>query len=164
MFSASYGCKNQNDMNKANYTKFMLMLISSAISMYITMYFNTYEFSHVFFSWTRMYMTLIGISGMAIIMFLFMKDMYKNKKKNGAIIVGSILLMTFSTFLVRQQVPIEDVKWMKAMIPHHSIAILTSNKADLKDPEVKKLSVEIIKAQEREIAEMKRMIKRLEKK
>ena len=130
--------------------------------MYITMYFNTYEISHVFFSWTRLYMTLIGIGGMSIIMFLFMRHMYKNKQKNVAIILVSVLLMVLSTYLVRQQVPIGDVKWMRAMIPHHSIAILTSNRADLKDPEVKKLAGEIIKAQEREIAEMKRMIERLE--
>ena len=138
------------------------MLICSAISMYITMYFNTYEFSHVFFSWTRMYMTLIGIGGMAIIMFLFMRKMYTDRIKNIVIILGSVVLMIVSTFLVRQQIPIDDVKWMRAMIPHHSIAILTSNKAEIKDPEVKKLAEEIIKAQEREIAEMKKMIERLE--
>lgn len=138
------------------------MLICSAISMYITMYFNTYQISHVFFSWTRMYMTFIGIGGMAIIMFLFMRKMYTDKVKNIAILLGSIVLMITSTFLVRQQIPIDDVKWMRAMIPHHSIAILTSKKADLKDPEVKKLADEIIKAQEREIEEMKKMIERLE--
>lgn len=149
-------------MNKSNYTKFTLMLICSAISMYITMYFNTYELSHVFFSWTRMYMTLIGIGGMAIIMFLFMRNMYTSKLKNTVLVIGSLLLMAVSTVLVRQQIPIDDVKWLRAMIPHHSIAILTSNKADLKDPEVKKLAEEIIKAQEEEIAEMKRMIERLE--
>ncbi|NHE57931.1 DUF305 domain-containing protein [Cyclobacterium plantarum] len=149
-------------MKNAPYTTFVLMLACSAISMYITMYFNTYELSHVFFSWTRMYMTLIGIGGMSIIMFLFMRKMYANKKKNVAVILGSILLMASATFLVRQQIPIEDVKWMRAMIPHHSIAILTSKRADLKDPEVKKLADEIIKAQEREIAEMKAMINRLE--
>ncbi|MFO7823554.1 MAG: DUF305 domain-containing protein [Cyclobacterium sp.] len=149
-------------MKKAPYTTFVLMLACSAISMYITMYFNTYELSHVFFSWTRMYMTLIGIGGMAIIMFLFMRKMYANKIKNMAVILGSILLMASATFLVRQQIPIEDVKWMRAMIPHHSIAILTSKQADLQDPEVKKLADEIIKAQEREIAEMKAMIRRLE--
>lgn len=132
-----------------NYTKFILMLTCSAISMYITMYFNTYELSHVFFSWTRMYMTLIGIGGMAIIMFLFMKNMYKNKTKNIAIVLGSIILMSFSTLLVRKQVPIDDIKWMKAMIPHHSIAILTSGRAELKDPEVKKLAKKIIEAQEK---------------
>lgn len=149
-------------MEKSNYTKFILMLICSAISMYITMYFNTYEFSHVYFSWTRMYMTLIGIGGMAIIMFLFMRKMYKNKVKNTAIIVVSLLLMSVSTILVRQQVPVEDVRWMRAMIPHHSIAILTSKNADISDPEVKKLADDIIKAQEREITEMKKMIRRLE--
>lgn len=149
-------------MNKSNYTKFILMLICSAISMYITMYFNTYELSHVFFSWTRMYMTLIGIGGMAIIMFLFMRNMYTSKLKNTVLVIGSLLLMAVSTVLVRQQIPIDDMKWLRAMIPHHSIAILTSNKADLKDPEVKKLAEEIIKAQEEEIAAMKRMIERLE--
>ena len=59
-------------------------------------------------------------------------------------------------------IAIEDVRWMRAMIPHHSIAILTSKRADLKDAEVKKLAEEIIRAQEREIAEMKKMIQRLE--
>lgn len=145
-----------------NYTKFTLMLICSAISMYITMYFNTYELSHVFFSWTRMYMTFIGIGGMAIIMFLFMKNMYSNKAKNLSIVLCSLILMSVSTYLVRQQVPIKDVKWMKAMIPHHSIAILTSTGAELKDPEVKQLAQEIIEAQRKEIKEMKLMIERLE--
>jgi len=140
------------------------MLICSAISMYITMYFNTYELSHVYFSWTRMYMTLIGIGGMAIIMFLFMRKMYTNKVKNIAIILGGLILISVSTALVRQQKPIEDVRWMRAMIPHHSIAILTSKNANISDPEVRELANDIIKAQEREIMEMKKMIKRLENK
>lgn len=151
-------------MNNSNYIIFFSMLAASAVAMYITMYFNTYEWSHVYFSWTRMYMTLMGVSAMAIIMFLFMRKMYKNKAKNIGIIVGSIAIFSISLFLVRQQKPIKDIRWMKAMIPHHSIAILTSSKADLSDPEVKKLAEEIIKAQEREIAEMKAMIERLENK
>lgn len=51
---------------------------------------------------------------------------------------------------------------MEAMIPHHSIAILTSERADIKNPEVKKLAEDIIEAQRKEIEEMKAMIKRLE--
>lgn len=151
-------------MKKSNYFIFILMITCSAIAMYITMYFNTYAWDHVYFSWTRMYMTFIGVSAMAIIMLLFMKAMYRNKIKNGAIIILSVLLMGASTYLVRQQEPISDVRWMKAMIPHHSIAILTSNRANLKDPEVRKLAHEIIQAQEREIAEMKQMLERLEEK
>lgn len=149
-------------MKKSNYTTFALMLLCSAISMYITMYFNTYELSHVYFSWTRMYMTLIGISGMAIIMLLFMRKMYQNKVKNIAIIIGSIILLSVSTFLVRHQKPINDTKWLKAMIPHHSIAILTSKNAKIEDPEVKKLAESIIETQKEEIEKMKKIINRLE--
>ena len=108
-------------------------------------------------------MTCLGISAMALIMFFMMRKMYKNKKKNIAIVVGSILLFATALGLVRVQKPIiGDVLWMKAMIPHHSIAILTSERADIKDPEVKKLAEDIIEAQRREIEEMKLMISRLQ--
>jgi len=155
---------NKNDMKgKNNYTKFVGMLVASFIAMYITMYLNTYAIDHVYFSLTRFYMSCLGIATMAIIMFAAMRDMYKNKKKNIAIVVGSIVLFGTALGLVRAQAPIVgDVLWMKAMIPHHSIAILTSRRADIQDPEVKKLADDIIKAQKKEIAEMKAMIKRLE--
>lgn len=146
-----------------NYTKFVVMLVASFVAMYITMYLNTYQLDHVYFSLTRFYMSCLGIAAMAIIMFVAMRNMYQNKKKNIAIILGSIILFTSALGLVRAQAPIiGDVLWMKAMIPHHSIAILTSKRADIQDPEVKKLAEDIIKAQEKEIAEMKAMIKRLE--
>lgn len=145
------------------YTKFILMLSASFIAMYITMYLNTYEIDHVYFSLTRFYMTCLGISCMAVIMWFFMRKMYKNKKKNIAIIVGSAILFLGAFGLVRAQAPIVgDLLYMKAMIPHHSIAILTSKKADIKDPEVRKLADGIIEAQVKEIAEMKEYIKRLE--
>lgn len=145
------------------YTKFMIMLAASFVAMYITMYFNSYELDHVYFSLTRFYMSCLGIAAMAIIMFVAMRNMYKNKKKNIAIVLGSIVLFTTALTLVRAQAPIiGDVLWMKAMIPHHSIAILTSERADIKDPEVKKLAEDIIKAQKKEIEEMKAMINRLE--
>ncbi|WGF92435.1 DUF305 domain-containing protein [Aequorivita marisscotiae] len=153
---------NQNSKNN-NYTKFILMLAASFIAMYITMYLNTYEIDHVYFSLTRFYMSCLGIAAMAVIMWFFMRKMYQNKKKNIAILLGSLILFVSALGLVRAQSPIVgDILWMKAMIPHHSIAILTSKRAEIKDPEVKKLADDIIKAQEKEIAEMKAMIKRLE--
>ncbi|MBL4877276.1 MAG: DUF305 domain-containing protein [Hyphomonas sp.] len=100
---------------------------------------------------------------MAVIMWFFMRKMYQNKKKNIAVLLGSLILFVSAYGLVRAQAPIiGDVLYMKAMIPHHSIAILTSKRADIKDPEVRKLADDIIKAQEKEIAEMKAMIKRLQ--
>ncbi len=156
--------KTNKKMDKSNYTKFVLMLAASFVAMYITMYLNSYEIDHVYFSLTRFYMSCLGISAMAIIMFVAMRKMYQNKKKNIAIVVGSIALFVSALGLVRTQAPIVgDILWMKAMIPHHSIAILTSERAAIKDPEVKKLAEEIIKAQKREIEEMKSMINRLQK-
>jgi peptidoglycan/LPS O-acetylase OafA/YrhL len=150
-------------MKKGNYTKFVAMLAASFVAMYITMYLNTYSIDHVYFSLTRFYMTCLGISAMAIIMYVAMRGMYQNKKKNMGIIFGSIALFVTALGLVRVQAPIVgDVLWMKAMIPHHSIAILTSERADIQDPEVKKLAEGIIEAQRKEIGEMKAMIKRLE--
>ncbi|MBC7749633.1 MAG: DUF305 domain-containing protein, partial [Methylotenera sp.] len=73
-----------------------------------------------------------------------------------------IILFVSALSLVRTQTPIGDVLYLKAMIPHHSIAILTSKRADIKDPEVRKLANAIIKAQEKEIIEMKASIKRLQ--
>ncbi|TXD70985.1 DUF305 domain-containing protein [Aequorivita lipolytica] len=153
-----------HDSKKTNqYTKFVGMLAASFVAMYITMYLNTYAWDHVYFSLTRFYMSCLGISAMAIIMYVAMRGMYKNKKKNIAIVLGSIALFVSALGLVRAQAPIVgDVLWMKAMIPHHSIAILTSERAAISDPEVKQLAEDIIEAQRKEIGEMKAMIKRLE--
>ncbi|XMO85001.1 DUF305 domain-containing protein [Algibacter sp. AS12] len=149
--------------NKGNYKTFFLMLGLSFIAMYITMYLNTYAIDHVYFSLTRFYMVCLGISTMAVIMLLFMLKMYKNKKKNIAILIGSLVLFISALGLVRAQAPIVgDVLWLKGMIPHHSIAILTSERADIQDPEVRKLADDIIEAQRKEIEEMKAMIKRLQ--
>ena len=108
-------------------------------------------------------MSCLGIAAMAVIMLSLMLKMYTNRKKNMTIYIGSLLLFVSALVLVRAQKPIVgDVLWMKAMIPHHSIAILTSERAAIEDPEVKKLADDIIKAQRKEIGEMKAMIKRLE--
>lgn len=155
--------KDHKEMSGNNYGKFFLMLGLSFLAMYITMYLNTYEWDHVYFSMTRFYMTCLGISAMAVIMLSLMSKMYKNKKKNIAIYAGSFLLFVSALGLVRAQSPvIGDLLYMKAMIPHHSIAILASERAAIEDPETKKLAEEIIEAQKREIAQMKKIIYRLE--
>lgn len=147
--------------HKNPYPQFFVMMAVSFIVMYAVMYLNTYELDHVYFSLTRFYMTCLMIASMAVLMLLFMLKMYQDKKKNAAIFAGSTVLFFGALFLVRAQKTVDDVLWMEAMIPHHSIAILTSERADIKDPEVKKLANDIITAQRQEIKEMKTMIKRL---
>ncbi|WP_174727183.1 DUF305 domain-containing protein [Mesobacillus harenae] len=144
------------------YLKFGAMIATSTFIMYWLMFLNVFQLDHVFYSETRVYMALIMGSIMAIVMMLFMWKMYSKKRVNMIILAGSAVVFAVSLFLVRSQTLIEDEGWMKAMIPHHSIAILTSERANLSDPRVQKLADEIIEAQRKEIAEMKKLIEDLE--
>lgn len=145
-----------------NYLKYFGMIITSTIVMFFLMYLNTYEMAHVTFSETRMYMALLMGGSMAIIMLGFMLHMLTNRYWNIAIVIVCILIIGTSLFLVRSQTTVDDTSYMKAMIPHHSIAILTSERAEISDPRVRELADDIIEAQRQEIAEMKRLIKDLE--
>ena len=151
---------NKSQMNP--YLKFFLMILTSTIVMYIMMYFNTYKWDHVYFSETRAYMALYMGAMMAIIMLAFMGNMYKKTKVNLMVYGLSIVLFAFGIWGVRSQQTVDQVDWMQAMIPHHSIAILTSERADIDDPRVRQLADDIIKAQKREIGEMQQLIKELE--
>ena len=153
---------NMNNKQKMNpYVKFGLMILTSTIFMYIMMYFNTYQWDHVYFSETRAYMALYMGAMMAIIMLAFMGNMYKKTKVNLMIYGLSVVLFAFGLWGVRSQQTVDQVDWMQAMIPHHSIAILTSSRADIEDPRVRELADDIIEAQEREIGEMQALIEEL---
>ncbi|QDY47016.1 DUF305 domain-containing protein (plasmid) [Planococcus glaciei] len=145
-----------------SYVKFGIMIVTSTFLMYWLMFLNVFQFEHITLSETRIYMALIMGSVMAIVMLLFMWPMYKNKKVNSLILAGSAVVFALSLWLVRSQILIEDTGWMKAMIPHHSIAILTSERANISDPRARELADTIIKTQREEIAKMKSLIEELE--
>ena len=150
-------------MNK-KYMKYFGMIIASAVLMFAVMYLNTYELDHVYFSETRLYMTILSTCVMAIVMLLFMMDMLKNKRMNTMIISASILIFAASFVMMRNQTTIGDIDYMEQMIPHHSVAILTSENAKIVDPRVRKLADDIIEAQKREINEMRSLILELKAK
>ena len=141
-----------------SYARFGAMIAASTIVMFGLMYLNTYAFDHVFFSQTRMWMAFVMGAVMAVIMLAFMMKMYPDKRTNAGILVGSVLIFVAALWLVRSQQTVDDVSYMKAMIPHHSIAIMTSERAHIRDPRVRKLADGIIEAQVKEIAEMKQLI------
>ena len=145
-----------------SYARFLGMIFTSTLVMYGLMYLNTYALDHVWFSETRAYMALYMGAVMAFIMLGFMLTMYTNRRANIAIVVISALVFAGSLWLVRSQETVQDVAWMKAMIPHHSIAILTSERAEISDPRVRELANAIIEAQRREIEEMEALIADLE--
>ena len=145
-----------------SYRRFAAMIATSTLVMFGLMYLNTYAIEHVAFSQTRAWMALVMGAVMAVIMLGFMWGMYKNTRANIAIVVAAVAVFAVSLTLVRSQATVGDVSYMKAMIPHHSIAVMTSERATIRDPEVRRLADEIIEAQVREIAEMERHIARLE--
>lgn len=144
------------------YKTFFSMVAASTVVMYALMYLNTYQPDHIFFSQTRMWMAVIMGAAMAVCMLAFMRKMYADKRKNIAIVASCALLFALALWLVRSQETVDDVSYMKAMIPHHSIAIMTSMRAHIKDPRVRELADKIISAQVREIEEMKQLISDIE--
>ncbi len=145
---------------KSSYFKFFAMIITSMVVMYFLTYLNSYDIlGHAFFSETRLFMTLLMGSIMTLVMLAFMRKKYQNKVVNLLIVLGAMLLFGAALWLVRSQSTVNDVDYMEAMIPHHSIAILTSERANIEDYRVRELADSIIKAQRREIKVMDWLIK-----
>lgn len=145
------------------YTRFLAMIAASTILMYALMYLNVFAIEHVWFSQTRLWMALIMGAAMAMVMLAFMWGMYAKVRLNVAILAVSAAVFALSLWLMRSQQTVSDVAYMKAMIPHHSIAILTSERARIHDPRVRHLADGIIRAQVKEIDEMTALIADLER-
>lgn len=134
------------------------------VTMFCLMYLHSYLiFEHAWFSETRLFMTLIMGGAMMAIMLGFMLHMYKDRTKNLAIFVAAAALLAVSIWLVRSQVTVSGVDYMEGMIPHHSIAILTSERARIEDVRVRNLADQIIEAQRKEIKEMEWLIRDIQK-
>lgn len=144
------------------YKRFAAMVLVSTVLMFVLMYFNTLEFDHVFFSQTRFYMALVMGAAMAATMLAFMSHMLADHRMNQAIWGASALVFAVALWLVRSQATVGDTSYMRAMIPHHSIAIMTSQRAQISDPRVRKLADGIIESQREEIQRMKSLLRDLD--
>jgi len=141
---------------------FFAMIATSIVTMFVLKYSALWELDHAFFSQTRMWMALMMGMAMIVIMLGFMWGMYRSLATKIAVMALACVGFALFLFLVRSQHTVEDEAWMKAMIPHHSIAILTSERAAISDPRVRELADAIIEAQVREIAEMKLLLADIE--
>lgn len=140
------------------------MMIISFFIMYIVMFLNIDQINHYHTSMTRIYMAILMVAPMAVVMLSMMGKMYNNKRLNSIIMFSAVVVFILALIGLRTQTPIGDIQYMKAMIPHHSSAIMVSRHADIQDPEVKKLSEKIIQSQKDEIAQMEAMLERLTRK
>ena len=153
---------NAHDMKamKGSYRSLAIELILDFIIMYLVMYTMIASLDHFYFNLNNVYMTLMMVSPMAILMLVFMRSMYPSKRTNLMIGGAAALIFAVSFYGMRTQAVVGDTEFLRSMIPHHSGAILMCREASLTDPEVLALCDEIVRSQEREIAEMKAILAR----
>jgi hypothetical protein len=154
----AHGPEHEDGGGGMGYGRFAAMIATSTVVMFGLMYLNTYALDHVRWSETRLYMAVVMGAAMAVIMLGYMFSMYRSRAVNIAVVIGSVMVFAGALFLVRSQTTVDDRSYMRAMIPHHSIAILTSENAGIEDVRVRELADEIIDAQRREIDEMEWLI------
>lgn len=147
---------------RKQYMRFGAMILTSMMLMYAVTYLNTYELGHVRWSEERLLMVLLMGATMSVVMLGFMLGMYRNWKINAAIVTAAVIVFAVGLLLVRTQTTIDDTDYMSSMIPHHSIAILTSENSEISDLRVCRLAVGIIEAQRREISEMDWLLRDIE--
>lgn len=145
------------------YVRFGAMILTAMVVMYAVMFVSTWEWSHIRWSESRMLMALTMGGAMGLVMLGWMLHMYRNTRANLAIVAASLLLLGAGTFLDRSQTTVQDIGWMSSMIPHHSMAITRSERAEISDVRVCELAVEISEAQRREILEMEWLIEDIQR-
>ena len=153
----------QGHQMKGMYLRFAAMILTAMVVMYFVMFVGSWELDHVRFSQSRVFMAVTMGGTMGLIMLAWMLNMYRNAKANLAVVAISALLLTGGVILDRSQATVGDTAFMRAMIPHHSLAITRSERAQIDDVRVCELAVEIIQAQQREIAEMDWLIEDIER-
>ena len=147
--------------NNGGYLKLGLELIADFVLMFFIMYSMMASLDHFYFNISNVYMTLMMVAPMALLMLIFMRDMFQSRPRNLLVIGVAVLFFAVGWFGMRTQLGVDDAQLVRSMIPHHSGAILMCREAKLSDPEIKKLCDDIIQAQEKEIGQMKRALERL---
>jgi peptidoglycan biosynthesis protein MviN/MurJ (putative lipid II flippase) len=127
---------------------FLVMLIACILSGFAsTMNMWIYKLDDFYFSLNDLYMT--GL--MTGWMFLFMGILQFDKKY----FLFGFILTILSFYLIRSQSFVNEIQYLRGMIPHHSMAILMSKKLQNKPHTIQHLLDQIIQTQEKEIILMK---------
>ena len=144
----------------AMYWKFGAILLVNLGLMWALSMSMVRSLDHFYFNPSNLYMAVLMVGAMAVLMTVGMWSMLKNKTLNIILLAGFLALFLAAFFLGRNEVGVGDEGFLTSMIPHHSRAILVCQEATITDPEIEQLCSEIVEAQEREIAQMKEILKR----
>jgi hypothetical protein len=151
------------DRMQMGWGRFAAMIATSTLIMYFLMYQLIYSLDHATFSVNRLVASLVMGSVMTVVMLGYMWSMYPGTAIKIAVAASAVLVGGVLLYVNRAQSLIGDTEFMKAMIPHHSIAVNNARKADIRDPRVRELADEIIASQMREIRTMELLIEDIER-
>jgi hypothetical protein len=154
--------EHRQDMSMG-WGRFAAMIGVSTLIMFFLMYQLVYSWEHALFSLTRLVSSFVMGCVMTAVMLAFMWKMYRPNAVKIGVLAGAVVAGVTLLSVNRSQSLIDDTDFMKAMIPHHSIAINNARKADIRDPRVRYLADRIIRDQVKEIVEMKMLIDDIEK-
>lgn len=130
----------------------------------VLMFFLTYALldstHHYYVNINRMYMALMMTLPMVVVMLLVMRPMYTNRRLNSLLHASLAAAFIVVFTLARTQTPVDDVQFLRSMIPHHSSAIVMCERASITDPEIARLCDGIVEAQQREIVQMQALLQR----
>ena len=161
-----HGTKEQHmtpEMMRSHYRMLGLNLAVSLIIMYFVMFTMIWRIGDFFNNLNMLYMAVMMATPMGILMLLMMRMMYANKKLNLLLHVLFAALFVLAFWGMRAQAVVGDRQFVRAMIPHHSGAILMCNRASLRDPEIRDLCFKpngIVDSQRREIVQMEAFLAR----
>jgi hypothetical protein len=142
--------------------RFAAMIATSVVIMFFLMYQLIYTLDHATFSVNRLVASLVMGTVMTVVMLGYMWSMYQGTAIKIGVVAGALLFGGVLLYVNRAQALIGDTEFMKAMIPHHSIAVNNARNADIRDPRVRELADEIIASQMREIRTMQLLIEDIE--
>lgn len=149
--------------NGTHYRRLLLMIVLSFISMYALMYGMVNTFANVYMNVNQFYMAGLMAAPMGVIELALMSAMYRNRKLNMIVAVGSLVALAVFWVLLRQQVAVSDTQFLRSMIPHHAGAILMCEQAPIQDSEIKALCKNILSSQQSEIDQMKAKLDALQR-
>jgi hypothetical protein len=143
-----------------HYARLGVELAIDFVVMYLVMYTMIATARHFQFNINNLYMTLMMVAPMAIVMLVSMRSMFPNPRLNWKIIAAALAVFIASFMGMRTQAGVGDKEFLRAMIPHHSGAILMCREARITDPDIKALCADIVRSQTQEIAQMEALLRR----
>jgi uncharacterized protein (DUF305 family) len=149
------------EMKSQHYKHLAIELLIDGGIMFLVMYAMVATGKHIYLNNNNLYMTLMMVAPMGLVMLIAMRHMYPNKKLNLVLYVVFIALFLASPYAMRTQALVGNGQFLRAMIPHHSGALLMCKESSITDPEIIALCKQIEASQSAEIAQMEKILKRL---